>query len=183
MPAGRPRAGRRTDLKRVRIGVNASQMNLMVNLALMGTGMGLSIPAFLIAVQSTVPGRDLGVATSTLQFSRSIGGVLGVSVMGTVPSFRLAGRLAEAGLDPATISIDSLLDPVAQATTNMVLEGTLREALAGAIQGVFVIAFIAAVLGLVATTFTPRGRIDQLVAQRTSAKSSGQRAPTSASGK
>jgi EmrB/QacA subfamily drug resistance transporter len=165
------------------VGVNASQMGLMVNLALMGTGMGLSIPAFLIAVQSTVPTRDLGVATSTLQFSRSIGGVLGVSVMGTVLSFRLASRLTEAELDPAAISIDSLLDPIAQATTSMVLEGTLREALAGAIQGVFVIAFIAAALGLVATAFAPPGRIDQLVAQRTGAKSSGQPARTSASGK
>ena len=166
-----------------RVGVNASQVSLMVNLALMGIGMGLSIPAFLIAVQSMVQPRDMGVATSTLQFSRSIGGALGVSVMGAVLSFRLAGRLAEAGLDPATISLDSLLDPIAQATTSLVLEGTLREALAGAIQGVFVLAFIAAALSLVATTFAPRGRIDQLIAQRAGANSPGQPVQTSVSGK
>lgn len=112
-----------------------------------------------------------------------IGGALGVSVMGAVLSFRLASRLVEAGLDAATISIDSLLDPVTQATTSLVLEDTLRNALAGAIQSVFVIAFIAAALGLVATTFAPGGRIDQLVAQRAGAKSAGQPARTSASGK
>jgi EmrB/QacA subfamily drug resistance transporter len=165
------------------IDANASQISLMINLALMGVGMGLSIPAFLIAVQSTVRPRDMGAATSTLQFSRSIGGALGVSVMGAVLSFRLAAHLAEAGLDPAAISVDSLLDPLAQAANSLVLEGTLRTALAGAIQGVFVIALIAAALGLLATTFAPSGRIAQLVAQRTGNEKSGQTAPSSASGR
>ena len=157
-----------------RVGVNASQVSLMVNLALMGVGMGLSIPAFLIAVQSTVRPRDMGVATSTVQFSRSIGGTLGVSVMGVALSFRLAARLAEARLDPAVISVDSLLNPLAQTATSLVLEDALRNALAGAIQGVFVIAFIAAALGLVATAFAPPGRIAQLVAQRIGTENTGQ---------
>ncbi|MBE7555945.1 MAG: MFS transporter [Anaerolineales bacterium] len=165
------------------IDANASQISLMINLALMGVGMGLSIPAFLIAVQSTVRPREMGAATSTLQFSRSIGGALGVSVMGAVLSFRLAARLAEAGLDPVAISVDSLLDPLAQAANSLVLESTLRSALAGAIQGVFVIALIAAALGLLATTFAPSGRIAQLVAQRAGGEKSGQAAPSSASGR
>jgi MFS family permease len=164
------------------IDVNSSQANLMVNLTLMGVGMGLSIPAFLIAIQSTVRPRDMGAATSTLQFSRSIGGALGVSVMGVALSFRLASRLAEAGLDPAAISVDSLIDPVAQAASSMAMEGTLRTALAGAIQGVFVIAFIVAALGLLATTFAPSGRIAHLIAQRADGEKSGQPAPTSISG-
>ena len=64
-----------------RIGTGTSAITLVVSLSLMGIGMGLSIPAFLIAVQSTVERRLLGTATSTIQFSRSIGGVFGVSVM------------------------------------------------------------------------------------------------------
>lgn len=153
----------------LRIDVNAHQVSLMVNLGLMGVGMGLSVPAFLIAVQSTVRPRDMGVATSAIQFSRNIGGALGVSVMGAALSLRLAARLAEAGLDPAAIAVDSLLDPVARTASSVVWEGTLRNALAGAMQGVFVIAFIAAALGLVATALAPPGRIDQLVAQRAGA--------------
>lgn len=156
------------------IGVNASQVTLMINLTLMGIGMGLSIPAFLIAVQSTVQPRHLGTATSTLQFSRSIGGALGVSMMGVVLSFRLAANLSAAGVDPGAIAVDSLLDPVAQAAASVAIEDTLRIALAGAIQGVFVMAFIAAGLGLVATAFAPRGRIEELVAQREEAPSSDQ---------
>ncbi len=154
-----------------RIGVDARQVSLMVNLGLMGVGMGLSVPAFLLAVQSTVRPRDMGVATAAIQFSRNIGGALGVSVMGAALSLRLAARLAEAGLDPGAIAVDSLLHPVARTASSVVWEGSLRSALAGAMQGVFVIAFLAAALGLVATAFAPRGRIDQLVTQRAGAGS------------
>ena len=163
-----------------RIGVNARQAGLLMNLALMGVGMGLSIPAFLITVQSTVRPRDMGVATSALQFSRSIGGALGVSVMGAVFSWRLTARLAAAGVG-AAVSVDSLLDPVARRASSVVLEGSLRDALAGAMQGVFFIAVIAAALGLVATAFAPRGRIDQLVAQRAGAEYRGRPTPAGVS--
>ena len=149
-----------------RISAGSSQLSLAIGLALMGTGMGLSIPAFLIAVQSTVSRRSLGTATSTLQFSRSIGGVLGVSIMGVVLSVRLAENLRAVGLDPASVSINTLLDPLAQASASTSLDATLRTALAGAIQGVFVLAFIASVLGLVATALAPAGRIAQLAERR-----------------
>src|SRR5512135_3152926 len=70
------------------IGANASQILIMLYTGMIG--MGLSIPAFLIAVQSTVRKEELGVATSTVQFSRSIGGTLGVSILGVFLSSRLA---------------------------------------------------------------------------------------------
>ena len=70
---------------------------LMVNVTLMGIGMGLSIPAFMIAVQSSVQRKVLGTATATLQFSRSIGGTLGVSVMGVILSMQLSANLRTGG--------------------------------------------------------------------------------------
>jgi EmrB/QacA subfamily drug resistance transporter len=149
-----------------RISAGSSQLSLVIGLSLMGIGMGLSIPAFLIAVQSTVERRFLGTATSTLQFSRSIGGVLGVSVMGVALAASLATNLRAAGLDPAAVSIDALLDPLAQSSANASLDTTLRVALASAIQNVFLLAFIAAAIGLVATALAPAGRIAQLVARR-----------------
>jgi MFS family permease len=143
------------------IGVNASQVWIMVYLSMMGVGMGLSVPAFLIAVQSTVPRQDLGVATSTLQFSRNIGSTLGVSVMGVFLSTRLASGLAAAQIDPQSVSLDSLLDPVASLTAS--IEGPLRAALAISIANLFIIAFVAALLGLVAVLFSPPGKIAQLM--------------------
>ena len=96
-----------------RIGIHATEIQIMLYTTMMGIGMGLSIPAFLIAVQSTVRKDQLGAATSTIQFSRSIGGTLGVSVMGVFLSTQLAALLGAAGIDPAAVSLESLLTPVA----------------------------------------------------------------------
>lgn len=134
-----------------------SRLQAMINLGFMGVGMGLSVSPYLIAIQSAVQKRDLGTATSTLQFSRNIGGTLGVSVMGAVLASRLANSLNAAGLDPNVVSLDSLVDPVAGSSAAM--DGTLQIALGSAIQGVFVIAFVAAALALTASLFTPSGRI------------------------
>lgn len=135
------------------------QWRLLFDLSLMGIGMGLSIPAFLIAVQSTVQRGDLGTATSTLQFSRSIGGTLGTSVMGAVLSMQLASQLLAVGLDPAAVSVNELLEP-ATAGADLV-NGPLRAALAGAMQSVFVLAFVAAVIGLAVTFLAPQREIQR----------------------
>ncbi|MCB0187211.1 MAG: MFS transporter, partial [Caldilineaceae bacterium] len=144
--------------------VEMTRLQTMIYLGLMGTGMGLAISPFLIAVQSAVRRRDMGTATSTLQFSRNIGGTLGVSVMGALLSSRLAAALIAAGVDPTTVSLDSLDDPVAATDASAAVDSTLQVALGSAIQGVFVIAFVAAVLALGASFLTPRGRIGALAA-------------------
>ena len=147
------------------INTQSSQIMIMVNVSLMGIGMGLSVPAFLIAVQSTVRKQDLGAATSTVQFSRSIGGTLGVSVLGAVLSSGLASRLLTAGIDPTSVSLDSLIDPVAASGTPLISE-PLREALSASTASLFVFASVAAVLGLVAVMFAPGGRIAQLMERK-----------------
>jgi EmrB/QacA subfamily drug resistance transporter len=144
------------------IGADASRLEMMIYLAMMGVGMGLSIPPFLIAVQSAVQRRDLGAATSTLQFSRSIGGTLGVSVMGVVLTMQLASMLSAAGIDPASVSLEGMLE---EGAATVAVTGPVQEALAAAIQSVFMLAFIAAALGLVITAFAPAGRIGATVGQ------------------
>ncbi|MER3458772.1 MAG: hypothetical protein C4309_09270, partial [Chloroflexota bacterium] len=148
----------------LQVGTNASQISIMLNLGLMGVGMGLSVPAFLIAVQSTVPWRTLGSATSTLQFSRSIGGTLGVSVMGAVLAFRLAVALTALGSDASVIQ--QLLNPVAQTSAATVLEDTLRLVLAGAIREMFIIALAAVALGWMVTALAPAGQIAELATRQ-----------------
>jgi EmrB/QacA subfamily drug resistance transporter len=133
-------------------GMNTSQASLMVFVTLMGIGMGLSIPSYLIAVQTSVSRRQLGTATSTLQFSRSIGGTLGVSVMGAALSTRLASNLAESNLGSELVQ--QLLNPLPGSEV-VIAEGA-RIAMADAIHLVFVIAFAAAALAMVTVFFTPR---------------------------
>jgi len=134
-----------------RVDVNTSRTWLMVFVTLMGIGMGLSIPSFLIAVQTVVERRQLGTATSTMQFSRSIGGTLGVSVMGAALSARLASNLSASGLNPELVT--QLLNPLPG--SEAVIDGSLRFAVADAISIVFIVAFIAAALAWVSTFFTP----------------------------
>src|SRR5207247_1337879 len=75
-----------------------SHADAMRDVLLAGVGMGLVVVPMLIAVQSAVPRSDLGAATSMTQFFMSIGGAVGLSVMGAVMAQRLdAGRpMAEA---------------------------------------------------------------------------------------
>jgi EmrB/QacA subfamily drug resistance transporter len=61
-----------------------------------GIGMGLTMVPMLIAVQSAVVRADLGAATSMIQFFRTIGGAIGLSVMGTVMAWRLGAGLSRA---------------------------------------------------------------------------------------
>jgi EmrB/QacA subfamily drug resistance transporter len=49
-----------------------------------GLGLGLLIQNLSLVVQNAVPSRHMGVATSLAQFSRSIGGTVGVSAMGAI---------------------------------------------------------------------------------------------------
>lgn len=144
-------------------GTEANRMWVMVYLTMMGVGMGLSVPSFLIAVQSSVAKRNLGTATSTLQFSRSIGGTLGVSVMGAYLTLLLTNALMAAGLDPNAISLDTMIEGGENAAA--AITGPVHDAMASAIDGVFVLAFIASALGLIATAFAPAGRIGQLSKQ------------------
>lgn len=138
-------------------GAQADQALMMVFVALMGIGMGLSIPSFLVAIQSTVERRYLGTATSTLQFSRSMGGTVGVSVMGAALSLRLMANLRAAGLDTGIVS--RLLDPISGG--GAVENAGVALAMADAMHSVFVIAFAAAFLGLVAAFMAPHRELEE----------------------
>jgi MFS family permease len=144
-----------------RVTATTGQPLLMFFVTLMGIGMGFSIPPFLIAVQTTVERRYLGTATSTMQFSRSIGGTLGVSVMGAALSARLISNLSASGLDLDLIT--QLLNPLSG--SEAVINDAARLAVADAISIVFIIAFVAALLGLAFTLFAPRQELKDRSAQ------------------
>ena len=64
------------------IGVESSFWTLRATLAAMGIGMGMTMLTLILAVQNAVAPARLGIATSLGQFTRSIGGAVGVAVMG-----------------------------------------------------------------------------------------------------
>jgi EmrB/QacA subfamily drug resistance transporter len=121
---------------------------LYVDLVLIGAGLGLTMLTLLIAVQQSVARAQLGIATSLNQFSRSIGGAVGVAIMGAVLSAGLAShlqRVASAGAGPLTperaaelaSNPNALIEPQARAALPPEVLDELQEAMAGAIHKVF----------------------------------------------
>jgi EmrB/QacA subfamily drug resistance transporter len=138
-----------------RVHPGMSQLELLLPLGLMGVGMGTSIPAFLIAVQSTVEKSNLGAATAMVQFSRTIGGTFGVAVLGALLSARLAAALVAQGLDPAAIPLDSLLGEGAGGAGGALGEQA-RLALSTAMAQMFNTTLIVAALAFAVTLLAPR---------------------------
>jgi predicted MFS family arabinose efflux permease len=72
---------------------------LGVFLFILGVGIGMTMQNLVLAVQNTVAAADLGAASSAVAFFRSLGGTVGVSVLGAVLSARVT-TLITAGLPP-----------------------------------------------------------------------------------
>jgi EmrB/QacA subfamily drug resistance transporter len=66
-------------------------------LVLVGLGMGPTSLSFILAVQHSVKWGQRGVATGAVIFLRTIGGALGVGLLGAALGWELAHRLAAAG--------------------------------------------------------------------------------------
>lgn len=119
-----------------------------VFMVVMGLGLGLSMQTLTIAVQNSLPPRDMGVATSSVTFFRSMGGAFGAAVFLAVLFGTLGGhvrdRLVEAGA-PAELlsrfdSADALNDTTVIATLPEAARRAVLEGFADSMHLVFVIA-------------------------------------------
>jgi MFS family permease len=64
-----------------------------VFMLVLGVGIGLVMQVIVLVVQNDAPPRDIGVATSTATFFRSMGGSLGVALFGAIFASRLTSEL------------------------------------------------------------------------------------------
>lgn len=92
-----------------------------------GVGMGLSMVPMLIAVQSAVARADLGIATSMTQFFRTVGGAVGLSLMGTVMTRRLAAGVPLADALHSVFTLGLLVSVAAVAAAFLVPGGSARQ--------------------------------------------------------
>ena len=74
----------------------------------LGVGIGPTLAVFTIVVQNAVPFTKLGVATSNLTFFRQIGGVVGLSIagtlFGTILRDQIPTQLTTAGVPPQIVA-------------------------------------------------------------------------------
>jgi len=85
------------------IGPQTSYAVVAGYMVVVGLGIGLVMQVLVVVVQNAVPFSQLGTATSTATFFRTIGGAFGVSVLGAVFSNRLIGQLR--GASPAAVRL------------------------------------------------------------------------------
>ena len=76
-----------------RLGPHTSFGMAAIYMVVVGLGVGLVMQVLVVAVQNSVPYSQLGVATSTATFFRTIGGCFGVSGLGAVFNTRLLAQL------------------------------------------------------------------------------------------
>ena len=74
--------------------VNTQRWQTGVFIAVLGLGMGFLMQTTLLIAQNSVEQKDLGVASSTATFFRSIGGSFGVSLFGAIFNHQLVQNLA-----------------------------------------------------------------------------------------
>ncbi|GAA2641472.1 MDR family MFS transporter [Dactylosporangium fulvum] len=118
---------------------------------LVGVGVGMSMQNLVLAVQNTVRLKDIGAASSTVAFFRSLGGTIGVSVLGAVLARRVtdnithsmaaAGVQAPAGGDTSNLNLSAL--PAA-------MQHIVRAAYGDATGHIFLISAGIAVIGVIA---------------------------------
>jgi EmrB/QacA subfamily drug resistance transporter len=133
-----------------------------------GVGMGFVTLSTLLIVQNSLSDRDLGVATSTHQFTRTMAGTIGIGVAGGFVTARLnaaVDRLSESNvvknLPVETLrGIQQNAEILFQPETQAMLSEPVREALRGAVvEGVsmvFRIVTLVAVLCFITCLTLPK---------------------------
>ena len=162
-----------------RMTVETSYTAAIRNIVLTGFGAGIVMPIHTIAVQNTVPYSIMGTATSLITWLRPLGGLFGLSIVGSIMNNRFASEFM-GNLSPgvrAIISPEKLASIVdnPQALVNIeartqlqsLFEGlgaqgtalfeqmlsTLQNALNSALTEVFAVFFGVAILALIANFF------------------------------
>jgi EmrB/QacA subfamily drug resistance transporter len=91
------------------MGAHTAQQTVTVYMVILGAGIGLTMQTMILAVQNAVQMSELGVATSSVNFFRSMGGSVGVALFGALFNTLLVRRLGTAvvggaaGFTPASV--------------------------------------------------------------------------------
>lgn len=143
---------------------------IVVAMFITGTGLGFSSSAYILSVQNAVPWNLRGVATASTQFVRTIGGTIGVAVMGTILNGQMAVRFTPIFAHFASVAASI---PRSVAPANVLLTPSLRASLPGefiaqlqlALQQslfwVYALMLVLAIIGFIAMFFFPGGRADK----------------------
>jgi len=124
---------------------------IFLSLAVIGFGLGFAANSTLLASQNAVGWEQRGVVTASVQFTRTMGGTIGVAVLGAVLNARLIPTLRAAG----ATDVNALLEPASRAGVSEQVLTVLRGGLASSLLGVYAIMLVVAVFGIFFALFIP----------------------------
>ena len=114
-----------------RLNVDATSLQAALAMIVIGLGIGQMMQTYTLAVQNDARREEMGVATATVQFSRSIGGTFGVAAFSTILLQRLATETAAHPADGRLALANSLhtvfLAALPLAVLSLVLALLLKE--------------------------------------------------------
>jgi len=124
-----------------------------ISTMVIGTGLGTLLSPLLVVLQSMVSWGDRGSVTAMNQFSRTIGGAVGVALMGILLASQVSAAAVSRGLNP-----DRVADPLRLSTQASVG----RQLVAQGIQSVNLVYLGIAVLAVVIAVLVTRqsGEVD-----------------------
>jgi len=113
-------------------------------LAITGCGFGPASMSYLLAAQGAVTWQRRGVATAGISFFRTLGGAVGIGLLGTMFNV-LSGS--------ASATAAKLLDPITRSTVPVSEVAAAQHSIAAALIWVFVAMLAIALIGILVTAF------------------------------
>ncbi|WP_297370243.1 MDR family MFS transporter [Cryobacterium sp.] len=131
----------------------------------LGAGLGMVMQNLVLVVQNSIEVTNLGVATSAVTFFRSLGGTVGVSVLGSVLGTVVAQHIKDgiAGLNPAdqAVAIKTLGSGVIPHVSSLphTIQVVVESAYGSGVGTVFLLGVPLAVISLVMVALMPNASL------------------------
>jgi MFS family permease len=90
------------------LGIETPYWQIAIFAAMVGMGLGLTMQTMVIALQNSIDFKDLGVATTSNTFFRSLGSVFGAAVFGSILTNRLGHYLVKDFADLGATNPDAV---------------------------------------------------------------------------
>ncbi|XKK39519.1 MFS transporter [Nocardiopsis sp. ARC36] len=137
-----------------------SLLIVSAGMLLVGTGVGMSMQNLVLVVQNSVPLSELGAASGAITFFRSLGGTMGVSVLGAILANRVGTNISEglagAGVDASAAAGSGTLNLAAMPPF---VREIVESAYGSSTGDIFLVATGIAAVGLVVGLFLPKVRL------------------------
>jgi MFS family permease len=169
------------------IGADTPLWKTMLIMVVMGLGLGGNMQPMITAVQNAVSPREIGVATSSVTFFRSMGGTLGTAIFLSVLFNVVGGKINSAyrtaqgtpefqqavAADPSQLQTlqqaqggDALNDTSFLGRLSDVVSHPFKVGFSDGIQLIFLLAAAVMVIGLIVVLFLPEIPLQQRSAQQ-----------------